>query len=152
VRVGIALYGLSPSPLAPVPADFKPALEWKTTIAQIKRLPGGSTIGYGSTYRTHTIQRIAIIPVGYGSGFRRAPHHWKHVLIKGEYAPLIGRVGMDLAAVDITQIEDAQVGEEVVLIGKQGKRTITVEDVADHLDTICYEVISTILPREPRMK
>lgn len=152
VRAGIALYGLSPSPLAPIPADFKPAMEWKTTVAQVKRLPQGSTIGYGSTYRTHGTQRIAIIPVGYGSGFRCAPHHWKQVLIKGEFAPLVGRVGMDLAAVDITRIDDVQVGEEVVLIGRQGKRVITVDDVADDLNTISYEVISTILACEARLK
>ncbi len=152
VRCGIALHGLNPGPLAPVPADFKPAMVWKTTVALVKRLPPGSFIGYGNTYRTHSNEQIAIIPVGYADGFRRAPRRWKHVLVKGEYAPLVGRVSMDQAAIDVTAIDDVQIGDEVVLIGEQGDRSITVDDVAEYLDTISYEVVSTILARVPRVK
>jgi alanine racemase len=152
VRTGIAMHGLNPGPLSPVPADFRPALEWKTTIAQVKRLPPGSYIGYGNTYRTQGTQTIAIIPVGYADGFRRAPKRWQKVLVKGEFAPLVGRVSMDQAAIDVTEIEGVQIGDEVVLIGKQGGRQLTADDVADYLDTINYEVVSTILARVPRVK
>ncbi|MBN1681159.1 MAG: alanine racemase [Anaerolineae bacterium] len=152
VRTGLAIYGLSPSPFAPVPADFRPALQWKTTIAQVKRLPPGSYIGYGNTYRTQNTQRIAIIPVGYADGFRLAPRRWKHVLVKGEYAPLVGRVSMDMTAIDVSTIDDVQIGDEVVLIGRQGSRSISADDVAEYLDTINYEVITTISPRVPRIK
>ena len=150
VRSGIAMYGLNPGPLAPVPADFRPAIAWKTTIAQVKRLPPGSYVGFGNTYRTQATQYIAIIPVGYADGFRRAPRRWKHVLVRGEYAPLVGRVSMDQTAVDVTHIEGVQIGEEVVLIGEQGDRSITADDVAEYLDSINYEVVSTILARIPR--
>ena len=152
VRVGLAMYGLSPGLLAPVPADFKPALAWKTTIVQVKRLPPGSIIGYGNSYRTQATQQIGVIPVGYADGFRRAPVRWKHVLVKGDYAPLIGQVGMDLSAIDVTHIEDARIGDEVVLLGEQGDRRLTAEDVAEYLDTNVYEVISTVLAKVPRLK
>ena len=152
VRVGIALHGLNPGPLAPLPADFRPAMEWKTTVAQVKRLPPGSFVGYGNTYRTQSTQQIALIPVGYADGFRRAPRRWRNVLIKGQYAPLIGRVSMDQAAVDVSHIEDVQIGDEVVLIGQQGDAHITADDVAEYLDTINYEVVSTILARVPRVR
>ncbi len=115
VRAGLALYGISPGMYTPIPADFKPALTWKTTIAQIKRLPPGSFVGEGNTYRTQSTRQIALIPVGYADGFRRAPTRWKHVLVKGDYAPVIGQVSIDLTAIDITDIEDVQMGEEVVL-------------------------------------
>lgn len=152
VRCGIAIYGLNPGPLAPVPADFRSALAWKTSVAQVKRLKAGSFVGYGNTYRTHGLQRIAIIPVGYADGFSRAPRRWKHVLVKGQYAPLVGHVSMDQAAIDVTQIDDVQIGDEVVLLGQQGHRAIMADDVAEYLDTINYEVVSTILARVPRVR
>jgi alanine racemase len=152
VRCGIALYGLSPGPYMPVPADFRPALSWKSVIAQVKRLPSGSFIGEGNRYRTQSTQMVAYIPVGYADGFRREPKRWKHVIIKGEYAPILGAVGMSMTAVDVSQIEDVQPGEEVTLIGQQGYRIITIEDAAEYLGTNTYEVISTILAKEPRVK
>ncbi|MER3515262.1 MAG: alanine racemase, partial [Chloroflexota bacterium] len=80
VRTGIALYGLAPSAETPLPEGFRPALTWKSTIAQVKTMPPGSSIGYGRTYITQGKQRIAVIPVGYADGFRRAPQHWGEVL------------------------------------------------------------------------
>lgn len=151
VRVGLAMHGLNPGPAAPVPPDFKPAMAWKTTIAQVKRLPPGSFVGYGNTYRTQGEQTIAIIPVGYADGFRRAPYHWQHVLVHGEFAPLVGRVSMDQSAIDVTHIPQVRVGDEVVLIGTQGERRITADDAAAFLHTINYEVVSTILARVPRV-
>ncbi|MBN1201756.1 MAG: alanine racemase [Anaerolineae bacterium] len=152
VRAGIAMYGLNPGQLMPVPADFRPALEWKTTIAQVKRLPPGSFVGYGNTYRTQGAQMIAVLPVGYADGFRRAPQCWQHVLVHGEFAPLVGRVSMDQTIIDVTHIEDVQIGDEVVLIGQQGRQRISVDNVANYLDTINYEVVTTILSRVPRVR
>jgi len=152
VRPGSALYGLNPGPLAPLPADFRPALAWKTVVAQVKRLPPGSFVGDGNTYRTQATQRIALIPVGYADGFRRGSLTWPYVLIKGETAPLVGQVGIDLCAVDVTHLDDVQIGEEVVLIGSQGRRSISAEDVADALETSPYEVVCTVLARVPRVK
>lgn len=151
VRVGIALYGLAPSPQTPLPAGFRPALSFKTQIAQVKELPPGSYVSYGNTYCTAGRQRIAVIPVGYADGFRRAPSHWGEVLVKGQRATIVGRVCMDQTMIDVTSIPNVRQGDEVVLIGRQGNEEITVDEVAAQLGTINYEVVSEILARVPRV-
>ncbi len=151
VRLGIALYGLAPGPDTPLPDGFRPALSFKTRIAQVKTLPPGSYVGYGNTYRTQGEEHIAAIPVGYADGFRRGPHHWGEVLVRGQRAPIVGRVCMDQTMIDVTHIAGARQGDEVVLIGRQGEETITVEQVAQRLGTINYEVVSEILARVPRV-
>jgi len=150
VRAGIAVYGLDPSPQVKLPADFRPALAWKTQIAQVKTLPAGSYVSYGATYRTTGPQRIAVIPVGYADGFRRAPQSWGEVLVHGQRAPLVGRVTMDQTMIDVSHIAGVRQGDEVVLIGSQGDDRITAEEVAARLGTINYEAVSAILARVPR--
>ena len=145
VRPGIAVYGLDPSPQVPCPSDFRPALAWKTQVAQVKELPPGSFVGYGATYRTSGHERIAVIPVGYADGFRRGPHHWGEVLVRGRRAPIAGRVCMDQTMINVTDIPDVRQGDEVVLIGRQGDNRISAEEVAERLSTINYEVVSAIL-------
>ena len=117
----------------------------------MKELPVGSYIGYGRAFRTTRPSRIAVIPVGYADGFRRGPKNWGEVLVRGQRAPIVGRVCMDQTMIDVTDIPGVQQGEEVVLIGSQGKERITVDDVAKRLGTINYEVISEILARVPRV-
>lgn len=151
VRIGIALYGLSPSAHVPLPAGLRPALSFKCQVAQVKSLPAGSFVGYGCTFRTSRPSCIAVIPVGYADGFRRAPRTWGEVLVHGQRAPLVGRVSMDQATIDVTDIPNVRQGDEVVLIGEQGGERITVEEVAERLGTIHYEVISEILARVPRI-
>jgi alanine racemase len=151
VRLGIAMYGLDPSQQVPCPPDFRPALAFKTQIAQVKELPPGSFVSYGNTYQTVGVQRIAVIPVGYADGFRRAPRHWGEVLVRGRRAPIVGRVCMDQTMIDVTAIPDARQGDEVVLIGEQGGEQLTTEEVAERLGTINYEVVSEILARVPRV-
>ncbi len=151
VRLGIAMYGLDPSPQVKCPPDFRPALTFKTMVAQVKELAAGSYIGYGCTYRTTAPSRIAVIPVGYADGFRRGPSHWGEVLVRGQRAPIVGRVCMDQTMIDVTGIPGVREGDEVVLIGQQGAEQITVEDVARRLGTINYEVVSEILARVPRV-
>ena len=150
VRPGIALYGLDPSPDAVCPPGFRPALAFKTAIAQVKTLPPGSPVSYGATFVTARTTRLATIPVGYADGFRRSPS-WRAVLVRGYHAPIVGRVCMDYAMVDVTDIPDVAVGDETVLIGSQNDQTITASDVANWLGTINYEVVAAILPRVPRM-
>lgn len=152
VRAGIALYGLQPGRMTPLPADFQPALTWKTLVGQVKRLPQGHYIGDSNTYRTSEARQFAILPVGFADGLRRGPFRWPHVLIRGTIAPLVGQVGIDTCAVDVTDIDGVQAGDEVVLIGTQGYRAIAAEDVAEHLETNVYEVVSTVLARIPRVK
>ena len=151
VRPGIALYGLHPSPQVRCPPDFRPALRFKTQVAQVKTLPPGSYVGYGNTYQTGGEQRIAVIPVGYADGFRRAPRHWGEVLVRGHRAPIVGRVSMDQTMIDVTAIPGVRQGDEAVLIGEQGDEQITAEAVAEQLGTISYEVVSEILARVPRI-
>jgi alanine racemase len=150
VRPGIAVYGLDPSPQVRCPPDFRAALAWKTQIAQVKELPAHSRVGYGATYETAGSERIAVIPVGYADGFRRAPQHWGQVLVRGRRAPIVGRVCMDQTMIDVTDIPGVRLGDEVVLIGAQGEDRITAEEVAERLGTINYEVVSAILARVPR--
>jgi alanine racemase len=156
VRVGLATYGLSPFAPAPLPPEaqalnLRPALAWKTTLAQVKRLPAGHPVSYGATYHCPTDRLIAVIPVGYADGFRRGPANFGEVLVRGQRAPIVGRVCMDQTMVDVTDIPGARTGDEVVLIGHQGGQAITAEDVAARIGTINYEVVSAILPRVPRV-
>jgi alanine racemase len=117
----------------------------------VKTLPPRSYVSYGNTYQTTGEQRIAVIPVGYADGFRRAPRHWGQVLVRGQRAPIVGRVCMDQTMIDVTAVHDVRQGDEVVLIGEQGGERITAESVAERLGTINYEVVSEILARVPRV-
>jgi alanine racemase len=150
VRVGLAMYGLHPSVDVQLPEGFKPVMTWKTVVAQVKKLPPGHSVGYGRTYRTSREETIAILPVGYADGLRRTPHHWREVLVHGQYAQIVGRVGMEKTAIDVTDIPNVSIGDEVVLLGSQDVGEITAEDVAQRLGTNNYEVVCTILPRVPR--
>jgi alanine racemase len=151
VRPGIALYGLDPASEVRLPAEFRPALSFKTQVAQVKDIPEGECISYGCTCTTDQPTRVAILPVGYADGFRRTPTNWGSVLVHGQEAPLLGRVCMDQCIIDITHIPHVRVGDEVVLIGRQGTASLTAEQVAQRLGTINYEVVSEILARVPRV-
>jgi Alr-MurF fusion protein len=150
VRVGLAMYGLSPSQLVPVPPEFRPVLSWKTVVAQVKTLPRGHTVGYGRTYVTSAEERIAVIPVGFADGFRRSPNNWGEVLVHGQRAPIVGRVSMEKTTINVSHIPDVTIGDEVVLLGRQGDDEITVDQVAERLGTNSYEVVTSILPRAAR--
>jgi alanine racemase len=151
VRPGIALYGLDPSTDLCLPEGFRPALSFKTQVAQVKPIPAGECIGYGCTYRTEQPTLIAVLPVGYADGFRRAPTNWGSVLVHGQEALLLGRVCMDQCMIDVSHIPRVRMGDEVVLIGRQEKAVLSAEMVAQRLGTINYEVVSEILARVPRI-
>lgn len=152
VRTGLAMLGLNRDSKTVFSPDLQRVLTFKTEVVQIHELQTGETVGYGRTFKVARPSRIATLAVGYGDGFRRAPYSWGEVLIKGYRAPLAGRVSMDQAAIDITDIpEDIRSGEEVVLIGKSGKEEITVEQVADRLQTSPYEVVVNLSSRVTRI-
>jgi alanine racemase len=151
VRLGIALYGMSPSQDVPLPSAFRTALSFKTRVAQVKTLAPGSYVSYGNTYQTKGYERIAVIPVGYADGFRRAPMHWGEVLVRAQRAPIVGRVCMDQTMINVTHIPHVRQGDEVVLIGHQGDAVLAIDEIADRLGTINYEVVSEILARVPRV-
>jgi alanine racemase len=150
VRIGIAMYGLHPSNDYHLSAGFKPALQWKTRVSQVKWLDPGTPISYGRTYYTRSRELIAVLPVGYGDGYRRSPPSNSHVLLNGVRIPVVGRVCMDQLMVSITEAGDVQQGDEVVLIGRQGDASITAEEVGNWWGTINYEVVCGILARVPR--
>lgn len=151
VRPGIAVYGLAPSDEVRLPEGFRPALAFKTQVAQVKEVPTGEGVSYGATYITTKPTCIAVLPVGYADGFRRAPTNWGEVLIRGKRAPLVGRVSMDQCMVDVTEIPGVRQGDEAVLIGRQGEDELTAEAVAERLGTISYEVVAELLARIPRI-
>jgi alanine racemase len=151
VRVGIAMYGLNPSPDVPLPAGFIPALEWKSTVAQVRAMPSGTPISYGREYFTKGEERIAVIPVGYADGFRRFPKNVAHVLAGGRRVPVVGRVCMDQIMADVTEAGEVKMGDEVVLIGGQGGARLTADDAAAWWGTINYDVTSGIMARVPRV-
>jgi Alr-MurF fusion protein len=151
VRPGIALYGLDPSSEVRLPEGFRAALAFKTQVAQVKLIPTDEVISYGGTYVTKRPTRIAVLPVGYADGFRRGPTNWGIVLLHGQEAPILGRVCMDQCMIDVSHLPQARVGDEVVLIGRQGNATLSAEQVAQRLGTSNYEVVSAILARVPRV-
>ena len=150
VRPGIAVYGLPPGPEVPVD-DLRPVLTWRSQVAQVHELGPDEGVGYGHTWRTARPSRVATVPVGYADGLRRAPATWRHVLVRGACAPLVGRVSMDQISIDVTDVPGVRRGDEVVLLGRQGNEELSAAAVADWLGTSCYEVVAEILARVPRI-
>jgi len=151
VRPGLCLYGLLPFRNADKIISLRPVLSWKTRIVLIKNVPKGKYISYGNTYKTKRNSKIAIIPVGYGNGYNRLLSNRGKVLIKGKFAPIIGRITMDMSMIDITDIENAVLGQEVILIGKTDNKSISAETIAELINTINYEVVCNINFRIPRV-
>ncbi len=151
VRPGKILYGPLPSVSYALPFVSKPIMSLKTQIVQIRQIQKGEIVGYGRTFVAKRNTRIAAIPVGYADGFRRAPKNFGEVLVKGKRAPLAGRVSMDQSSIDISHIKNVRVGDEVVIIGKQGKDEISAEDVMEKIGTISYEVTTSLTERVTRV-
>ena len=149
VRPGIALYGVDPAPLSPLPAGFKPALTWKAKLSSIKELPARHGISYGHTYYTQSQECIGVVPIGYADGFRRVPGNF--VLIGGRRVPVVGNVAMDQTMIRIDSVPNAKIGDEIVLIGQQGLNHISAYDLANRWGTIAYEVICGLADRLPRL-
>lgn len=151
VRPGIILYGHAPSDyLDGKVLNLKPAMSLKSQVVHVKELPENHYVGYGRTYRTPKKTKVATIPVGYADGYSRKLSGVGRVLIKGQFAPIIGRICMDQFMIDVSHINDVKVEDEVVLIGKQGNKEIRVEEIAKLIDTINYEVVCMIGKRVPR--
>jgi len=158
VRVGISSYGMWPSNETYVSFvkerknnfDLIPAFTWKTRIAQIKTVPAGEFIGYGCTYKTSHETRIAILPVGYYDGYDRGASSG-HVLIRGKRAAIRGRVCMNIIMVEITDIPEAKIEDEVVLIGQSSDEIVSSEQFAQWAGTINYEVTARVNDRIPRI-
>jgi len=141
VRPGISVYGLYPSPEVKKTIDLKPAQEFKTRIIFLKELPAGESIGYGRTYITKRSTLVASLPVGYADGYNRLLSNKGEVLVRGKRVPVIGRISMDQSMIDVTELSQVEIGDEVVLWGKQGEELISVEEIAQKIGTINYEIV-----------
>ncbi len=151
VRPGIMTYGIYPSPDNQSKARLDPVMSFKTSIVLLKDFPPGYGIGYNSAYVTSKQTRIATIPVGYGDGYAFILSNQGEALIHGHRAPVVGRISMDMCTIDITHIPDCRVGDEVVLLGRQGKEYISANEIADKARTISYEVLCALGKRAPRV-
>lgn len=159
VRIGIAVYGLWPSKETYVsclergkPAlELRPAMTWKTRVAQVKTVPEGGYVGYGCAFRATRPTRIAVLPVGYHEGYDRGLSGVAHVLVRGKRAPVRGRVCMNMCMADVTDVPGVDLEDEVVLLGSQGEERISAEQLASWCGTISYEVVSRIHPSLPRI-
>lgn len=157
VRPGIALYGYSlPLVRAGRPIDMpetihlEPVLSWRTRIVSIKETPAGQALGYGGTFVTKTASRIAVLPVGYADGYNRELSNQGLVIVRGQYAPIVGKISMDLTLIDVTRVGGSEVGDEVILLGSSGAATVSAPQLADLCRTIPYEILCGISKRVPR--
>lgn len=150
VRVGIASFGLQPGKTVRCD-ELKPVLEWKSVVSSVKRISPGDTVSYGRTFKASEEMVIATVPVGYADGYWRHLSNRGEVLIHGRRCPVVGRVCMDQFMVDVSHVENVKIGDEVVLIGKQGDERITAEEIAELVGTINYEVTCRISERVPRV-
>ena len=151
VRAGIILYGLYPSnEVSKEKVILKPALSLYSTVVFLKEVKENTPISYGGTFVTEKPMKIATIPVGYGDGYPRSLSGKGYVLIRGQKAPILGRVCMDQFMVDVTHIKDVEMGDKVTLIGTDGTENITVDELGDLADKFNYEFVCGLSKRIPR--
>lgn len=150
VRLGILLYGLKPDKSMDIPQDIKPAMTWKSVISMVKNVPIGQSIGYGRTFITQRTSRIATVTTGYADGYSRQLSNKGFMILAGKKAPIVGRICMDQTLIDVTEIPEAKMGENVILIGECNKFSYSADDMAEDLDTIGYEVVCDITKRVQR--
>jgi alanine racemase len=151
VRPGIMLYGSYPSPRFQNLIPLKPVMTLKTQIHFLKRVPPKTRISYGGIFTAERESLIATLPIGYADGYSHRLSNHGEVLIHGRRAPVVGKVCMDFIMVDVTDIPHVSVGDEVILIGKQGREQITAEEIAEKINSIPYEVLCLIGKRVPRI-
>ena len=152
VRAGIAMYGLYPSDeMEQETCILYPAMELKSHVTHVKMIQAGETVGYGATYEAKDDRIIATVEVGYADGYPRALSNQGRMLVHGQYAPIVGRVCMDQTMIDVTDIDDVCIGDEVVVVGKQGANYISVEELADTTMRFNYEFVCDVNRRVPRV-
>jgi alanine racemase len=156
LRPGLALYGyldrLTLDGLSwEEEPGFAPVLAWKTQVTSLRSVQAGEAVGYGRTFVAERETRLALLPVGYADGYNRLLSNRGYVIVRGQRAPIAGRVSMDQTVVDVTEIPGVAIGDEVVLLGNQGEYSIDAWDLADLAETIPWEVLCGISTRVPRV-
>jgi alanine racemase len=162
LRPGLALYGLAPefdpgfegdepTGLAAAHQQLKPVLSWKTKVVGVRSVPSGTVVGYNGTFVATEPMKLALLAVGYGDGLDRKLGNRFSLLVRGQRAPLVGRVSMDQAVIDVTEIDGVEAGDEVAIVGSQGAETITAFDHAAAGGTVPWEVLTRIAARVARL-
>lgn len=158
LRPGLSLYGVAPkfepnepSAVAAARQRLKPVLTWKTRVVGVRAVPAGAVVGYNGAFVATEPMRLALLPVGYADGLDRRLGNRFSLLVRGQPAPLVGRISMDLAVLDVTEIDGVRAGDEVVILGSQGAETISASDHADAAGTIPWEVFTRIGARVRRV-
>lgn len=151
VRAGIILYGLAPSPKLCGKLDLRPAMTLKTTVAYVKTLKAGADISYGRTFTAEKDMKIATVPIGYADGYVRQNAADGYMLVNGKRAKIVGRICMDQTMLDVTEIDDVEVGDEVIVFGTGERGEPTADSLAENTGTINYEVVCLVGKRVPRI-
>jgi alanine racemase len=161
IRPGLALYGLVPEfdpdfsgsqpiSLGRALRDLLPVLSWKTQVVSVRSVPAGAVVGYNGTFVASEAMRLALIPAGYADGLDRKLDNQFNLLVRGQRAPIVGRISMDQSVIDVTDIPGVAIGDEVVIIGQQGEESISAFDHAKAVDTIPWEIFTRISERVRR--
>jgi alanine racemase len=152
VRPGIATYGLYPSDeVNHRRVHLKPAMTLKSSIIHLKKVPAGFNISYGITFQTRNPTTIATVPVGYADGLNRLLSSRGHMLVHGHRIPIVGRICMDLTMLDVGSLSGVAIEDEVVVFGPQSRKAVTADELASTLNTINYEIVTSITARVPRV-
>jgi alanine racemase len=152
VRPGIAQYGLWPSEeMDRSLIDLRPVMSIKSAVIQVKEVPAGFRVSYGSTWESARRTKIATIPIGYADGYKRLLSSKGNMLVRGQRAPVVGRVCMDLTMIDVGHLAAVDLEDEVVILGAQGAEEITADEIARRIGTINYEIVSSLTSRVPRV-
>ena len=151
VRPGLVVFGVNPLPVPQTLLELAPVLSFKTQVMQVRTVRRGCSIGYGNSFTANRDSRIATLSVGYADGLMRALSNRGQVLIRGQRLPIVGNISMDLTLVDATEAGQTEVGDEAVLIGRQGNEEIRVEELSGLAQTIPYEILTRIGARVPRV-
>lgn len=152
VRAGISVYGLYPSQeVDKSRIELHPAMALKALISHLKQVPAGTRISYGGTWTAPRATTIATIPIGYGDGYSRLLSNRGQMLVHGQRASIVGRICMDLTMLDVGHIPNVKIADEVVIMGRQGEGFISADEIAAHLGTINYEVVTKVMARVQRI-
>jgi alanine racemase len=158
LRPGLALYGLAPrfepeepAAVAAARRQLQPVLAWKSAVVSVRDVPAGAVVGYNGTFVATEPMRLALVAAGYGDGLDRRLGNRFSLLVRGQQAPIAGRISMDQTVLDVTGIPGVQPGDEVAILGPQGEEALSAFDLADAADTIPWEVFNRIAARVPRI-
>jgi alanine racemase len=151
VRPGLGLYGIDPSGKPSLERSLRPALKWTAALVGVKEIPPGATVGYGQTWRALRRSRVGLVPVGYADGYCRSFSNRAVIMVHNRPAPVIGRVSMDFTTIDLSDIPQAVIGDEVILLDSDPLSPASVYKLAEWANTIPYEVFCRIGPRVRRV-